>query len=161
MKRCVIVSSWLVVFRSFSHSSSNNNIKTRRRAACVSVFIQPVQQNTATRPPNVELKLEKGHRQRWKQRKHSSHSTKVSPPPTHVVLLPWCGSVCAGLVGSFAPSCFSLSGPQLPVTKKTRRARRARIEARTATLRDHKAEIAAQERELAAAVKKVEGKERG
>ena len=119
----------------------------------MSVFIQPVQQNTATRPPNVELKLEKGHRQRWKQRKHSSHSTKVSPPPTHVVLLPWCGSVCAGLVGSFAPSCFSLSGPQLPVTKKTRRARRARIEARTATLRDHKAEIAAQERELAAAVK--------
>ena len=77
----------------------------------------------------------------------------MSPPPTHVVLLPWCGSVCAGLVGSFAPShpfaflCAAASD------EKTRRARRARIEARTATLRDHKAEIAAQERELAAAVK--------
>ena len=52
MKRCVIVSSWLVVFRSCSHSSSKNNHEKTRQAACLSVFTQASQ-------PFMEHQLEK------------------------------------------------------------------------------------------------------
>ena len=110
----------------------------------------------------MELKLEKGHRQRWKQRKHSSqtrqsiHSTKVSQPPTHAVLLPWCGSMCGGLVCSFAPSHSFSFLCAAANDEETHRARRARIRARTATVDDYQAEIAAQECEVAAAVEEKE-----
>ena len=86
--------------------------------------------------------------------KKAQQPLEQSESPTHTrraAAMVWLGVRWLGwFIRSFLLFAFWSTAAN---DEKTRRARRARIEARTATLRDHKAEIAAQERELAAAVK--------
>ena len=152
MKRCVI--SWHVCFSLIlTQQQQQQHQDEKTSSVCERVHTTSP---TKHRHSSTQRGTQTGERvQAEMETKKAQQPLDQSESPTHTrraAAMVWLGVRWLGwFIRSFLLFAFWSTAAS---DEKTRRARRARIEARTATLRDHKAEIAAQERELAAAVQK-------